>query len=108
MTGVLYAVLALPLFTGLDARGAKPIGSFGLVAGGVTNHYHPAHTRPLVSLAWSTNAYQPPDLAQTLPPAAFTNLHLRDGGQDTDSHIVAGIVHQVAGWASVVAGWAVG
>jgi len=46
--GIVYAVLALPLFTGIIARGANRIGGFGLVVVAITIHYRPAHARPLV------------------------------------------------------------
>jgi len=52
----------LPILTGSCARGAKPIGGFGLVAG------------PL------TIAYQLSDLALLLPCKAFTNHYHRGEG----------------------------
>ena len=59
---------------------AKPIGVFGLVAGGITN------------------AYQPADLSVDLPCATFTNHYHRDEGLT----IELSIMHQVTGWARVI------
>ena len=69
----------LPIVTRILARGAKPIGGFGLVSG------------------WLTNAYQSPDLGRDLPRGCFTNHYHRGLGQGIDVS-VAGIVHQVAGY----------
>ena len=55
MTVWCEADLGLPIVTGIRARGAKPIGGFGLVT-------------PLF-----TNAYQPADLGLNLPVGTFTN-----------------------------------
>jgi len=43
----------LPNITGSCARGADPIGSFGLVVWGITNPYRPAHAFHSVVLDWS-------------------------------------------------------
>ena len=60
--GLLLPNLSLPLLTGICARGAKPIGVFGLVAGGLTN------------------AYQSADLSLSRPREAFTNHYRREEG----------------------------
>ena len=52
---------------------------------------------PLVVLAWSTNCYQPADLALPLPCEAFTNDYHRGLGRGIDLSVVASVV----GWASV-------
>ena len=59
MAGDLPANLGLPIPTKILARGAKLIGCFGLVGGGITILYHVA------------------DLAWPLPCEAFTKLDLR-------------------------------
>ena len=84
MTGVLYAVLGLPTFTGSCARGAKPIGVFGLVTPWLTNCYQGlacGGRRFLVGLDPVTIAYHSADLALLLPYKTFTNLYHR--GQET-------------------------
>jgi hypothetical protein len=43
----------LPTLTGSHARVARRIGIFGLVTGGITNPYQPAHADRLVVLVWS-------------------------------------------------------
>ena len=63
------AILGLPLLTIIYARGAKPIGVFGLVIGGLTNRYQFA------------------DLSLCRPCETFTNHYHRtggDGGQGDD------------------------
>ena len=73
----------LPNITGSCARGADPIGGFGLVRLGLTNCYHDlacAGRRFLVGLVAVTIAYQSPDLDQGLPCGTFTNPYHRDGG----------------------------
>ena len=55
----------LPTLTSIRARGAKPIGAFGLV------------------VPRFTNAYQPSDLAPGRPHLAFTNLRLRQKERHT-------------------------
>ena len=65
----------LPILTGILARGAKPIGAFGMVV------------RPL------TIAYQLSLLGLSRPGIAFTNHYHRtggEGGQATDVSVVAG------------------
>ena len=76
----------LPILTGILARGAKPIGAFGMVV------------RPL------TIAYQLSLLGLSRPGIAFTNHYHRGGGQGIDLGVVGGVVVG----ASVVATWAVG
>ena len=46
------ANVGLPTLTTILARGACPLGSFGLVPGGITTHYHPAHARHMGHLVW--------------------------------------------------------
>jgi len=55
----------LPILTGSHARGAKPIGGFGMV-------------RPLF-----TRAYHSFDLALTRGRTTFTNHYHRTGGHNT-------------------------
>jgi len=75
----------LPNITGSCARGADPIGAFGLVWRALTNPYHGlacAGGRRLVGLDPVTNRYHSPDLGRTLPRETFTNHYHRDGGLD--------------------------
>ena len=74
--------LPLPILTGILARGAKPIGGFGLVVPGFTNAYH------LI------------DLGLGRPSASFTNHYHRTGGQGGQA-IDVSVVASVAGWATV-------
>jgi hypothetical protein len=67
----------LPILTGSCARGAKPIGAFGLVMGPITIAYHPL------------------DLALLRPCGSFTNLRLRHGGLDI--HSTAGDEYSTVG-----------
>ena len=67
--GVLLPNLSLPSLTKILARGAKPIGGFGLVGPPFTNRYHRR------------------DLSLNQPQEAFTNHYHRtegDGGQGDD------------------------
>ena len=68
----------LPILTGILARGAKPIGGFGLV----TPRF--------------TIAYQPSDLALTHCHTTFTNHYHRTGGQGGQG-IDVSVVASVAG-----------
>jgi hypothetical protein len=83
----MYAVLALPTVTRICARGADPIGAFGLVGRAVTNRYHitrsPGTTHWLIwfgrrtvyqSLPLSGSGSGPAvrDLYQSLPPRTRT------------------------------------
>ena len=73
----------LPNITGSCARGADPIGSFGLVWPGLTNRYQGlacAGRRFLVGLDPVTILYHASDLGAGLPCVAFTKLDHRDGG----------------------------
>ena len=79
MTGVVYAVLGLPIPTIFPASSARRIGAFGLVWPGLTNPYHAA------------------DLALPLLCEAFTKHYHRDGGLHIDVSVVAGIGHRMAG-----------
>jgi hypothetical protein len=93
--------LALPIPTISCARGADPIGDFGLVRLWLTNCYHDLRCagRPfLVGLDPVTNPYQVPDLARPLPSEAFTNHYHRDGGPGDTEHIAASRGHQGTGW----------
>ena len=47
-------------------------------------YFLPRLLNPLVDLDWSTNAYQSPDLGQTLPRVSFTNNYRRDQGLTID------------------------
>jgi hypothetical protein len=65
---------------------------------------------PVVILDWSTNAYQPPDLALHQPCETFTNHYHRgggEGGQGTDLGVdlISQVCHTVNG--RRVATWAV-
>ena len=67
--GVLLPNLSLPSLTKILARGAKPIGGFGLVGPPFTNRYHRR------------------DLSLNQPQEAFTNHYHRtggEGGQESD------------------------
>jgi hypothetical protein len=73
----------LPNITGSCARGADPIGSFGLVRLWLTNCYHDLACagRPfLVGLVVVTIAYQSSDLGAGLGCEAFTNHYHRGEG----------------------------
>ena len=74
--------LPLPILTGILARGAKPIGGFGLVTPRFTIAYHVS------------------DLGQNRPLATFTNHYHRTGGQGGQG-IDVSVVASVAGWATV-------
>ena len=63
------ANVSLPLLTIIYARGAKPIGAFGLVAGGFTI------------------LYQASDLGLNLSCTIFTNHYHRGEGLTTDSDL---------------------
>ena len=79
----MYAVLGLPNITGSCARGADPIGDFGLVWWALTNRYHGlacAGGRRLVGLDPVTIAYQPADLGAGPLCCTFTNLYHRGPG----------------------------
>jgi hypothetical protein len=94
----------LPNITGSHARGADPIGDFGLVGRGITIPYHDrvcASGRRLVGLDLITNRYHSPDLGPGLPCGGFTNPDHRDGGLGIHSHVVSGGLHPGTGWA----GW---
>jgi len=100
----MYAVLGLPSLTVSCARGANPIGAFGLVGQAVTNCYHGlacAGRRFLVGLDPVTNPYHPPDLAWPRVRITFTNLYHRDGETHTGTDIVARDQHQATGWAGL-------
>ena len=79
----MYAVLGLPIPTKLFARGADPIGSFGLVWCGLTNPYHNSSIRGTTHwLFWFgldliTNPYHAADLGAGPPSETFTNHRLR-------------------------------
>ena len=80
---VFLHVEPLPNITGSCARGADPIGDFGLVRLWLTNCYHDlacAGGPFLVGLDLITNPYHSPDLGAGLPCVAFTNLYHRDEG----------------------------
>jgi hypothetical protein len=80
--------IALPTLTRSCARGADPIGAFGLVGRGITIPYHGlacAGRRFLVGLDPVTNPYHVSNLALGLPHVAFTKHHLRHGGIDPHS-----------------------
>ena len=74
--------LPLPNLTGILARGAKPIGGFGMVVPGFTNAYHSF------------------DLSLGRPLASFTNHYHRTGGAGGQG-IDVSVVASVAGWATV-------
>jgi len=79
----------LPTLTKICARGAKPIGVFGLVT-------------PLITIA-----YQLSDLGLSRPGIAFTNLYHREEGQGIDRSVVGVVVAGMAVGYGVVATWAV-
>ena len=73
----------LPNITGSCARGADPIGAFGLVRRRVTNCYHDlvcAGRRFLVGLDPVTIAYHAGILGWPLPLETFTNHYHREQG----------------------------
>ena len=73
----------LPNITGICARGADPIGAFGLVQWALTNRYHGlacAGRRFLVGLDPVTNRYHVSILGLTLPWETFTNHYHRGEG----------------------------
>jgi len=74
----------LPILTEICARGAKPIGGFGMVGPAITN------------------TYQSADLALTHGRMTFTNHYHRGLGQGIDM----GVLGSVVVGASVVATWA--
>ena len=101
-----YAVLGLPSLTGSCARGADPIGAFGLVGQAVTNRYHGlacAGGCRLVGLDPVTNPYQAADLLGPRRAVPLPTSTTATRGQGIDSHIVTGRQHQVAGWHRVIA-----
>ena len=59
----------LPILTGSCARGAKPIGAFGMVTPPITIAYHSF------------------DLALRLPCVTFTNHYHRDGGPGIEPNV---------------------
>ena len=75
----------LPNITGSCARGADPIGDFGLVRLWLTNCYHDlacAGGPFLVGLVAVTNPYHAAILGAHLPSETFTN-HYRRGLRTT-------------------------
>ena len=58
----------------------------------------PTERIALVVLDWSTNCYQPADLALSLPCECFTNHYHRGLGQGIDVSVAGSVVAGMAVW----------